>query len=278
MNFVADTDPYATQTFFLLQQETMLAEFCLTAGLTAIRNGNLLEKGKLLGGFYNLSIGCERLFKLVLVTDYLLKHNYSKPTNAWLKHEFRHDLVKLHSAITCLESAKGIALPLEDRENEILEFLARFAKGSRYYNLDALTSVADGYNPLSEWGQILSKAITEDLKPQQSYKLMQEAAFMNQMLSGRSLVVLHDLDDKLLDLEGAIIQPRLQQQAAKFVVLRVFNILRPARRILYNLGLQGYFTKTPTNTVRKMQIPDFSDMLIFLEADRQMILRKKRWP
>ncbi len=57
-------------TWFLLQQEGLLAQACLCNGLTALRHANLgAAKGRFYSAFFELSIGFERTLKLILILD-----------------------------------------------------------------------------------------------------------------------------------------------------------------------------------------------------------------
>ncbi len=99
-------------SFFLLRQETLLVESSLAAGVTAVRNGTLMDRGKLYSGFFQLSIGMERLFKLILVIDFMVSNRLSRPTNKWLR-DYGHDLVRLYDAASDLPVASGIIHSLE---------------------------------------------------------------------------------------------------------------------------------------------------------------------
>jgi len=67
-------------TWFLLEQEGLLARACLCNGLTALRRANLGgKKGLFYLAFFELSIGFERMFKLVLIIDHMAQHKLAPP-------------------------------------------------------------------------------------------------------------------------------------------------------------------------------------------------------
>lgn len=69
-------------TWFLLQQEGLLAEACLCNGLTALRHANLGDKkARFYSAFFELSIGFERLMKLIIIIDHMAKHNLTPPNS-----------------------------------------------------------------------------------------------------------------------------------------------------------------------------------------------------
>lgn len=62
-------------TWFLLEQEGLLAQACLCNGLTALRRANLGDKkGLFYSAFFELSIGFERVLKLALIQDHMTNH------------------------------------------------------------------------------------------------------------------------------------------------------------------------------------------------------------
>ncbi|MCA9419931.1 MAG: hypothetical protein KC592_02865 [Nitrospira sp.] len=265
-------------SFFLLQKEMLLVESALMSGLTALRNGSLAERGKLYTGFFQLSIGIERLLKLVLVIDFMVSNSLKPPTNDWLK-KYGHNLERLYEAASSLAVASNIIMPLnsDSPEYPILRFLSVFAKNSRYYNLNALTERTSQMDPLSEWGKILKDTLENEVPKRIRETIMRQSAELANMVENHISVVAHDLDNQPLNLESVFNKPLLQQATAPFIIVRIFRIIAPIRKVLYDLGHKGYET---TNAVgeSRMHIPDFADMLVFTNAKPSDILRKKRWP
>ena len=148
------------KTWFLLEQEGLLARACLCNGLTALGQANLGDrKGFYYSAFFELSIGFERMMKLVLILDHMSRHHLSPPDDMIIKN-YGHKLRKLfHEA----ESVSRLGLttlnnfPAGSLAMITLEFLDGFADTSgRYSNINKLTrnkhqAVAD---PLRRWGEI----------------------------------------------------------------------------------------------------------------------------
>ena len=128
-----------------LEQEAQLAQSLLTNGLQEIAYAELTdyEKGKFYGGAFQISIGLERLMKLVLILDHMLKNDYTPPTTNQLK-SYGHKLIHLYERTKALHTKNS-----EDKfhsgqiEFETIKILSDFAMSSRYYNLDSLGSTDD---------------------------------------------------------------------------------------------------------------------------------------
>ena len=121
---------------FSIEEKLLLIEGSLTAyslaeGLDCLRKANIYEKGMYYQAFFSLSIGIERLLKLIIIYDYRANNNGAFPENKEIK-EKGHNLY-----------------------NSIINFLSDFARTTRYYNLDVLTGEeSQKLNPLGEWNYI----------------------------------------------------------------------------------------------------------------------------
>jgi len=137
----------------LLLNEAGLSSTCLGQGLTALRKANFVFKWNYYQAFFLLTIGIERLLKVIIVSKYKVENNCF-PKNEFLK-KLGHDIKQL---IQVVESYN-----LDDKKIEgeiellIIDFLTNFAKSSRYYNLDAITGSGNSHSPLSEWKVIQNK-------------------------------------------------------------------------------------------------------------------------
>ena len=122
-------------TWFLLEQEGLLAQACLCNGLTALRRANLGDKkGLFYSAFFELSIGFERTLKLVLILDHMAR-NKLEPPNSKTVEDYGHKLHSLFDAtkavcathgVTALDAFQPDSLPIV-----ILGFLDDFAHSER---------------------------------------------------------------------------------------------------------------------------------------------------
>lgn len=137
---------------FSMEEKLLLIEGSLTAyslaeGLDCLRKANIYEKGMYYQAFFSLSIGLERLLKLIIIYDYRANNNGTFPENKEIK-EKGHNLYKMFNIV-----APNILK--NNLYNSIINFLSDFAKTTRYYNLDVLTGEeSQKLNPLEEWNYI----------------------------------------------------------------------------------------------------------------------------
>jgi len=118
-------------TWFSLEQEGLLAQACLCNGLTALRRANLGDKkGLFYSAFFELSIGFERVLKLILILDHMANNKLAPAPSKYIEG-FRHDLIRLFDATKTVCTARGLSFldefPPDSLPIRILDFLDRFA-------------------------------------------------------------------------------------------------------------------------------------------------------
>lgn len=161
-------------TWFLLEQEGLLAQACLCNGLTALHRANLGDKkGLFYSAFFELSIGFERVLKLVLILDHMANNKLAPPPSKYIEG-FRHDLIRLFDATKTVCTTRGLTFldefPPDSLPIRILDFLDRFADtGGRYSNINKLTghkhqAVDD---PIVKWGEIASQIMQTQATPRE---------------------------------------------------------------------------------------------------------------
>lgn len=150
----------------LLSRESALASLSLSNGLELIRKYDFVKHGYATQAFFMLSIGLERLLKLIVIYNYRRLNQNVFPENAVLK-KAGHNIKKL------LNEAKKIAYDLgksdlfETLESDpiytlIVDFLTDFAHKARYYNLDILTGNENSTDePLRYWEKEINSLIVE---------------------------------------------------------------------------------------------------------------------
>lgn len=151
---------------FLLSRECALAALSIGQGLTLIRKYDFVKHGYGTQAFFMLSIGIERLLKIIFIYDYRRKNNNKFPDNAVLRNA-GHNIKSLYAA--AMSIADEIAKPelyLMLKEDPIFDliigFLTDFANTSRYYNLDTLTGSSNKTDePLRAWNNTINKIIVE---------------------------------------------------------------------------------------------------------------------
>lgn len=109
-----------TEKFIIINRETGIIAELLTSGLESIRK-IYKSLAYYYQSFYAISMGLERLMKLIIHIEEPTKNPY-----------------KLGHKLEDLSSALNITFPYNSIENEILLFLTDFANGDKYTIVDLL--------------------------------------------------------------------------------------------------------------------------------------------
>ena len=169
---------YST-TFSLLLNESLLAKSAISDELRTLKQAGFddVYPGKFYSSFFHLSIGLERLMKLVYVTEYMLCNGMKPPNNDILKKKFSHNLKDQYQTIKSIGGkynlADGSFFGEDDYIHEmIIHHLHEFASSARYYNLDTLTnSKKNDENPLSGWYQIICETYLKEISESRRAKI-----------------------------------------------------------------------------------------------------------
>jgi len=189
----------------------MLVRHLIGAGATAIGYANYAnKKGEYYRAFFELSVGMERLAKLILVVDYALTHGGKLPDESYVRG-YGHLLEKLFAAVDQVSSARALKLdyprPSDAVASAIISNLDAFAdaKRGRYANFAALANpqIAQ-HEPVAKWWTEVAEAILKTRyygKPVQE-KVEGNARAVNQILGAHS-TVLHTSEtrEQMTDLE-----------------------------------------------------------------------------
>lgn len=166
----------------LLLKEAGISSYSLCQGLTALRKANFGEKGYYYQGFFLLSIGLERLLKLILIYKYRIENNDKFPDNATLK-EYGHDIEKITNLVIKGYESKLLFRKDDEPYKSMIKLLSDFAKSTRYYNLDKLTGKANLNNdPLKEWYKIQEIIINKHpIRKRMTDKELELVSLMNEI-------------------------------------------------------------------------------------------------
>lgn len=151
---------------FLLRRECSLAALSIGQGLTLIRKYDFVKHGYGAQAFFMLSIGIERLLKIILIYNHRKNNNNEFPDNAVLK-KAGHNIKSMYALAISIADEIGkpeIYQPLKSDPlyDLIINFLTDFAHSARYYNLDTLTGTLNKTDePLRAWNSTINKIIVE---------------------------------------------------------------------------------------------------------------------
>jgi len=153
--------------YSLLNSEAYTASGLIGSGLTMLRKMDFSRETYFSQSLFSLSIGLERLMKLIIIYDYRYSNEGNFPSNEYLKHQIGHNLTKLYSNIKCIAARfeKDRLFNEVDADpicTKILSILTDFAMNSRYYNLDQLSQAKSvGKNPINEWEEFVNDHIVK---------------------------------------------------------------------------------------------------------------------
>ncbi len=241
----------------LLANEASLTSSLLGNGLNALRRANIYNKGLYYQAFFSISIGIERLLKIIIINQYRCEHNGEFPVDIDLK-EFGHDLIKLCEFIDIKFDSKALHM-------DIISFLNIFAKNTRYYNIDSMISKNKKFDdPLSDWDS-LANDIFNSSKKEKSIQNKQELAdLMNQV----SLISFHDLKgDNVINAEDILDEFERRDIIQSYSVQYMFEIITKIVDKLRMLEVEKYL------------MPILSEFFILFNKYLKpyQIRRKKNW-
>jgi hypothetical protein len=237
-------------------READIARMAIADGLASLRKANHMEHGYYNRAFFGLSIGLERLLKLVILIDYGLTHDGEYPTNRLFKTAYGHDLVKLFAAaekvrvrLSNENRAFQWSLPDPDLARRIFAVLSEFGRQSRYYNLDLLTGLESGRDPIAAWAEDGGDLIAERYPPRRRRRDEAEAAAIGELLSGRASVLAETEDGRpIYSVAEAARHARrgeFIQGEATFQAAAIVRYLAEILRELCELGGAGTVVEVP---------------------------------
>jgi hypothetical protein len=268
-------------SFLLLQQEGYLIRTSLAQGLTLLRSANLDEKGHYYGAFFGLSVGLERLIKVIIILDHMANNALIPPNRSLLK-KYSHDLNALFSHSQVIASAKPrhplCSIVSGTIEDEIVKHLSAFAENcGRYANLDSLTLGRPQSDPLDSWKRLIQRILEEDVPPGAKEKARREAAALAASFSNNAIAIAHDLDRQPLSLQQWFETPRMLELAASRSVVRVLRVLHPLKDLLEEVNSRVLF-ETQGRGIQQPVVPFLHEFFDFITDDERRTLRKKQWP
>lgn len=267
-----------TPVFHALNREMALANQVLGTGITAIRNADLSKNGSYAEAFFNLSIGLERIGKLIFILDYCYSNRGAFPTDKELRN-MGHDLLSI------LNHAKKIRkkYPTTDvlaQLNEdtitkaIFDCLSEFGKGTRYYNLDFVTgAVAVKYgDPINAWFKnVVEPVLAKHYSKKARQKDQSKADLMAHLIGGVALVRFTAEDGRHIDDFGDLtMHAHTTRYANKWAQLYILRIVRFFTILLNDLSHHAY-------VVRYDFIPDSTDYFGRFYNEDSYFKTRKSW-
>ncbi|MBC6905273.1 hypothetical protein DWB84_07335 [Saccharophagus sp. K07] len=271
-----------SESFALFQQEGFLARSSLLAGLNALRKANVddTNKGLFYSAFFELSVGFERLMKLVLVIDHMAKNDLRPMTDQELKNKYGHKIESLYKS--CAELNDRLGKSADDFYEEgsfewdIIHFLHEFALSARYYNLSKLTNGQRTNDPLSDWWSLLTRVIHSDVSQKKLEKIQSSSLAYCDNFAGNSFTMMRGLDGQLMTTLDAVMYPQLVEAAAPHMVWQVFKIISPFYFLISDV-VESAHEVEHSKGINHSNIPYMYEFFSFLLLDRSDVIRRRKW-
>lgn len=271
-----------SEPFALFQQEGFLARSSLLTGLNALRKANVddTNKGLFYSAFFELSIGFERLMKLVLVIDHMAKNDLNPMTDQELKSKYGHKIQSLYKS--CEKLNEDLGRPTDDFyaegsfEWDVIHFLHEFALSARYYNLSKLTNGQRTNDPLSDWGSLLTRVIYRQVSNKKLEKIQSESLAYCDNFAGNLFTLMRDLDGQLMTTLDAVMYPQLVEAAAPHMVWQVFKIFSPFYFLISDV-VEAAHKIEHSKGIDHPNIPYMCEFFSFLLLDRSDVIRRRKW-
>lgn len=227
-----------------LAREAGIAGHSISSGLEALRKANYADKGLYNHAFFGLSIGLERLLKLIVLIDFAILNGGTYPDDTYFR-KLGHNIQLLYSEARIVHERLSkprdrFEIPSSGLESDIIAFLARFATSTRYYNLNFLAGKShppQTIDPIAEWAtnigsQILERHYSEAMRERDR----RNAAMIGAMMGGVSSVRHVSEDGTVLGtIEDASLRTGENQIMQKYGTFYCAKVVRFPYMILYDL-------------------------------------------
>lgn len=192
-------EPFTIPEWKALHREASLVRQLIGSGATALGRASYGSGfGEYYTAFFGLSIGIERLAKLILVADYALDNEGALPNQSVVR-QYGHNLKELIRKVDQIASKRNISVPHLSPTDPIcaavIDCLDAFSAASkgRYANFEAIGNPA--FNPADEpvnkwWNEVIEPILDRHYRGKKAEAgVKQRAAIINAMM-GNSTVVL----------------------------------------------------------------------------------------
>jgi hypothetical protein len=257
-----------------LGREAELAAEQLAIGVTALGRANHTQKGLYHQAFFALSIGFERLAKLILVAEYAVENNGEWMTDQTLK-SIGHDISALLDACDPI-SAKHLSdknwseRPNDPVHGAIVRTLSEFARLTRYYNLASLSGgKAALREPIQAWLSDVGMPILDrHYSANQRAKDEARAAMVDALLSPAIVLVHNEAGQPMMSIEEMMTRAGSTRVIQKYGRLYVMQLVRWLSVIMAKISRKGH---------RIEALYDLDEPFGIFRMEDWYLLRRKTW-
>lgn len=276
-------NPWDTNGWKALHRESTLVRNLLGSGITALGKANHAEKsGEYYTAFFNLSIGIERLAKLILATDYSISNNGKLPPQNEVK-KYGHKINELINEIDKISKKNSLKLDYEKPANpisiKIIECLCAFAdaKQGRYANFEALADPIAGmkYEPISQWWAEVAELILQQHYNGTAAQIKLEGVekpFMRQIVESSAILFFKENGVMIRDINSLFIHGGKTKYVQKFGRFHTLTVIRWMSDIFNNL------CKKACNELNIIEFYGHHEFFLSYTVNDSFLKSRKIWP
>jgi hypothetical protein len=229
-------------------REAQLAAQQIGQGVTALGKANHAETGLYSQAFFGLSIGIERMGKLIFIADFAICNSGKFPDDKALRG-FGHDISSLLPKCDAIGKTVDPERGYPDRPNDpinqgIEEVLTLFATKLRYYNLSHLAgSAVSQRDPIALWWEKVAIPICDRHYTQrQQEKDLAEAEIFEKLL-GNNAFVMHTSEEgtPIRDMTTFVGRGKATRVVQSYGRMYTLQIVRWLESILHSLSHKGAY-------------------------------------
>ena len=231
-----------------VQREAQLAAEQAAHGVTVLGRANHAQTGLYTQAFFGLSIGLERMGKLIFLADHAIRSDGAFPTDHDLR-KIGHDLDSLLT--TCETIGTGLsqnqdymARPSDAIHRGIEDVLSLFATKLRYYNLNHLAGPVQGQqDPVALWWEKVATPIIERHYSQRQRENEEAGAVAIENILGEISTVIHSTEagESIRDVHTFFARGRATRVVQKYSRLYTLQIVRWLASIMFELSHHGAY-------------------------------------
>jgi hypothetical protein len=263
--------------FRLLAQEGHLANNALLSGFENIAKYDPSQPGTIYSFLFNISIGLERILKLTIIVDFLIKNDFRLPTNSHLR-SFGHDIVNQFNFVGNISRERNFLCDFFEQDCEISDFLSLFSEFSRitrYYNLDGVANEAnDARDPLIVWCKL-------HLSTAEKYLTHKKINSINQ--KSISYCDNHNLYNFVMGFFGKyelivdyLTQLEIMLASRGYCVWTIIRIIKPIHCTLEKLCRIAHEMEIEKK-LEKPIVPHLEEFFPYAYTSKSDAIRRKRW-
>lgn len=276
-------DPFTVPEWKALHREASLVSQIIGSGATALSRASYGSGfGEYYTAFFGLSIGIERLAKLILVADYALDNAGALPGQSVVRqygHKLKDLIAKVDEIATKRDIAVPYLLPTDSICAAVVDCLDAFSDASkgRYANFEAIGNPA--FDPANEpvtkwWTEVVEPILDKHYRGKRAEDgVKQRAAIINAMIGDfTSLILTNETGAVMSDLTTASERTGQTKWAQKYGRFYTLSVVRWLAHIFgemthmagYQPGLDSLF--------------GHYEFFQTYNVDNKFLLTRKVWP